>query len=68
MTEKSQKATNVRCKHNIHYKTVKIHGIYHSLDEAFEFCHALFAGEHKKLYHNRSGETKLHKFTLIATP
>ena len=33
MTEKRQKATKVRCKHDVYYKTVKICGTYHSLEE-----------------------------------
>ena len=41
MTEKRQKATKVRSKHNVYHKTVKIRGINHSLEEAFEFCQAL---------------------------
>ena len=56
-------ATKVKCKrHEFSNKTVKIGGIYYSLEEAFEFCWSSFADEHNTLVKSTSRNVKLNKF------
>ena len=43
-------------------KTVKIGGIYSSLEEAFEFCWSSFAGEHNTLVKSTRRNVELNKF------
>ena len=43
-------------------KTVKIGGIYSSLEEAFEFCWSSFADEHNTLVKSTRRNVKLNKF------
>ena len=43
-------------------KTVKIGGIYSSVEEAFEFCWSSFAGEHNTLVKSTRRNVELNKF------
>ena len=65
MTDKRQKATKVKCKRDeSRKKTVKIGGIYSSLQEALEFCWSLFADELNTFVKNDLEKRKIEQIWM----
>ena len=66
MTDKRQKATEVKCKREESLAKQSIF-VEYTLEEVFEFCWSSLADEHKHLPKSTRRHVKLYKF-VFGTP